>query len=109
MDNQLKQWREDQKHLPEFMRDFHKCKDLFRGIEDFTLLDDDHPARQVNWRQAQCYTIDVFLWFMARHGYTLQRSRTRLNFDDLDARLDQLCQARRDAFAAAMLKQPELE
>lgn len=104
MKNELQEWREEQKHLPEFMRDFHNCKQLFKGIEDFIVLEDDHPAREVNWRQAHCYTIDVFLWFMARHGWTLQRSRARLEFESLQELLDQLDSERRQAFADAMLK-----
>ena len=31
------------------------------------------------------YVIDTFLWFMARRGYTMQRSRVNLPFRDLDA------------------------
>ena len=102
MDSKLKQWRDDQKHLPEFMRDFHNCKKLFKGIADYIELEDDHPAKGVNWRQAHCYTIDVFLWFMARHGFTLQRSRSRQNFDDLDVLLDHLDELRKQAFTDAM-------
>lgn len=102
MDNQLKQWRDAQKHLPEFMRDFHNCKQLFKGISEYIVCEDDHPANQVNWRQAHCYTIDVFLWFMAQHGYTLQRCRAKQNFDDLDALLNDLDRQRREAFTAAM-------
>lgn len=102
MDNQLRQWRNDQKHLPEFMRDFHNCKRIFKGISDYIEVDADHPAKDVNWRQAHCYTIDVFLWFMAQHGFTLQRSRARQNFDDLDALLNELDRLRRQAFTEAM-------
>ena len=109
MNNALKRWREDQKHLPEFMRDFHNCKRLFKGIADFIVVEDDHPAKDVNWRQAHCYTIDVFLWFMARHGYTLQRSRTRLDYEDLDALLDRLDEERREAFTTAMIQQSATE
>lgn len=107
MNNQLKQWREDQKHLPEFMRDFHNCKSLFRGISEHIICDDDNPANQVNWRQAHCYTIDVFLWFMAKHGFTLQRSRARLEFEDLDALLAQLDAARKQASADAFARMLE--
>ena len=106
MNNALKRWREDQKHLPEFMRDFHNCKRLFKGIADFIVVEDDHPAKDVNWRQAHCYTIDVFLWFMAMHGYTLQRSRTRLDYEGLDALLDRLDEERREAFTTAMIQKP---
>src|SRR5690348_13663231 len=105
MDDQLRQWRSEQKHLPEFMRDFHNCKDLFKGIADYIEVESDHPAKDVNWRQAHCYTIDVFLWFMAEHGFTLQRSRARQNFSDLDALLNTLNDLRRQAFTDAMLGQ----
>ena len=90
MDDNLRRWREDQKHLPAFMRDFHSCKRLFKGISDYIVCEDDHPANKVNWVQAHCYTIDVFLWFMAEHGYTLQRSRAKHNFNDLDELLREL-------------------
>jgi hypothetical protein len=100
MNQQLKKWRDDQKHLPEFMRDFHNCKNLFKGISEHIVCEDDHPANKVNWRQAHCYTIDVFLWFMAKHGFTLQRSRARMNFEDLDALLALLDAERKKASAA---------
>jgi len=103
MDAELRKWRDEQKHLPEFMRDFHNCKDLFKGISEYIVCEEDHPADQVNWRQAHCYTIDVFLWFMAEHGFTLQRSRSRQKFTDLDERLAALTAERRSAFTAAML------
>lgn len=99
MDEKLKAWRDEQKHLPEFMRDFHNCKRLFRGISEYIVLEDDHPAKEVNWRQAHCYTIDVLLWFMAQHGYTLQRSRAKQNFDSLDELMDELDAQRRKAMA----------
>lgn len=107
MDSQLRQWRDDQKHLPEFMRDFHNCKRLFKAISEYIEVETDHPAKDVNWRQAHCYTIDVFLWFMAQHGFTLQRSRARQSFDDLDALMDELERHRRQAFAAAMEKRSD--
>ena len=102
MDSNLKAWRDEQKHLPEFMRDFHNCKQLFKGISDYIVCEADHPANDVNWRQAHCYTIDVFLWFMAKHGFTLQRSRAKLNFEDLDELLAYLDDQRRKTFTLAM-------
>ena len=79
MNEEIRQWVAEGKHLPDFMRDFHDQKDLFKTI---------HRRYQertdgANWVQAHCYTIDFFLWFMAQHGYTLQRSRARLPFDDI--------------------------
>lgn len=97
MDN--KEWREKQKHLPKFMRDFHDCKDLFKAIDQFIVCDEDHPANSVSWVQAHCYTIDVFLWFMARHGYTLQKSKAKVQFDNLDDRIEQMRRKRSESFS----------
>lgn len=105
MNAELRKWRDEQKHLPEFMRDFHNCKRLFRGISEYIEIDSDHPAKEVNWCQAHCYTIDVFLWFMAMHGFTLQRSRARQAFESLDALLDELDQQRRQIMAD-LFRQP---
>lgn len=81
MNEEIRQWRAEGKHLPEFMRDFHDQKDLFKTIHRrYT----ERPEG-ANWVQAHIYTVDFFLWFMAQHGYTLQRSRARLPFDDLQA------------------------
>jgi hypothetical protein len=50
----------------------------------------------------QIYTIDLFLHFMARHGYTLQRSRARVPFHDLDEKIARHRREERDAFAAML-------
>jgi hypothetical protein len=97
MDN--KTWREDQKHLPDIMRDFHDCKDLFKTIDQYIVCEDGHPAEKVSWVQGHCYTVDVFLWFMAQHGYTLQKSRAKVEFDDLGERLRLARKERSNAFA----------
>ena len=74
-------------YLPEFMRDFHDQKDLFKSIHG--RLDQAHekdPKFEVmpeSWRDAHVYTVDAFLWFMARHGYTLQRSRRHYSFGNI--------------------------
>jgi hypothetical protein len=79
----------DEWHLPKFMRDFHDQKDVFRAISDYDrdhLRTEDerkrHPAP--NWTEAHVYTVDVFLRFMAEHGYTLQRCRKDVEFKDVD-------------------------
>jgi len=59
MDSQVRAWRDEGKHLPPFMRDFHDAKELFKSIDQYIVCEDGHPANQVNWIQAQCYTIDV--------------------------------------------------
>lgn len=95
-------------HLPKFMRDFHDQKDVFRAVADY---DRDHlrsanerqrhPAP--NWMEAHVYTVDVFLRFMAEHGYTLQRSRKNLEFRDVDDTM-QKSRSERMAGSAAVLQ-----
>lgn len=103
MNDQLRQWREDQKHLPELMRDFHNCKELFKTISEYIVCEDDNPANEVNWMQAHCYTIDVFLWFMAEHGYTLQRCRAKQDFSNLHERMAH-CRNERLGVLSSILK-----
>ena len=103
MDSQVRVWRDEGKHLPPFMRDFHDAKELFKSIDQYIVCEDGHPANQVNWIQAQCYTIDVFLWFMAQHGYTLQKNRTKLPFDDLPSLLKELKEERKQIFSNALM------
>lgn len=76
-------WRKQKRHLPRFMKDFHDCKDLFKTMHELTT-----PAsgeqHDVPWPTGMVYVIDVFLWFMARHGYTLQKTRAKLEFEDIE-------------------------
>jgi hypothetical protein len=88
-DGSLEAWMKSGAYLPPMMRDFHDQKDLFKTIHE--LVENSRTARGrddfggMRWIDAHCYTIDVFLWFMAKRGYTLQRSRQRLPFRDLSA------------------------
>lgn len=70
------------KHLPDFMKDFHDQKDLFKLIE-YVYENGSHKVGVdvPNWRDAQVYTIDWFLWFMASRGYTLQKNRSKIEFE----------------------------
>lgn len=85
MGDPLQKWLDSGEYLPEFMRDFHDQKDLFRAIDEIVGKPADYIVQRPNWVEAQCYTVDVFLWFMARRGYTLQRSRAKLPFRDVEA------------------------
>ena len=48
-----------------------------------------------DWVACHCYVIDVFLWFMAQRGWTLQRTRRNLEFRDLDTDVKACTAARR--------------
>jgi hypothetical protein len=83
MDQALTAWLESQQHLPSPLRDFHDQKDLLPAMHDLADVQGHQLAGAVDRIAGQSYVIDVFLWFMARRGYTLQRSRARLPFRDL--------------------------
>lgn len=85
MSERRDRWMKDGKYLPLAIRDFHDQKGVFKLMHELQRLDEkpDMP----NWVDGQIYVIDCFLWFMARRGYTLQRARIKLPFQDLDADL----------------------
>ena len=87
---------EDAKYLPPIMRDFHDCKRLFKRIHEVVQnarecdkgkVEAYYTENLPNWVMAQVYTVDFFLWYMAKCGYTLQRSRKKLPYIDYDADL----------------------
>lgn len=82
------EWLKAGKYLPAQFRDFHDQKDLFKAIgarvDKAIAKDPGHHLRDVSWVQSHIYTVDYFLWFMGMHGWTLQRSRAKIDFGDLD-------------------------
>lgn len=64
-----------EKILPDFLRDFHDQKDFFKGLH--SLYSEGENKIPNNWVDNHIYTIDFFLWFMARHGYRLQRFKSK--------------------------------
>ena len=86
----LSQWRKDGGHLPDILKDFHDQKDVFKAMH--AMYEGKPKANErfeeISWVSGQCYVIDWFLWFMAMHGYTLQRSRAKVEFKSLDETID---------------------
>lgn len=103
MDDKLKQWREDGKYLPEFLKDFHDQKDFFRMLHEKLKVEDHEMLKDVNWIQSHIYTVDFFLWYCAKFGYTLQKSRAKQNFDDIGVAISQVNEIRQDMFRKALL------
>ena len=81
----LESWLKSGKYLPAPLRDFHDQKDVFKAMHERIKEDPASFIKRPDWMAGQCYVIDTFLWFMARRGYTLQKSRANLPFRDLDA------------------------
>ena len=82
------EWMKSGKYLPRILRDFHDQKDLFKAMHQIVAVDKHEYCKDVGWVQGQCYVIDIFLWFMARRGYTLQRTRQRFDFNDLSSEIE---------------------
>jgi hypothetical protein len=83
------------KYLPKFMRDFHAQKRLFKSIDEMVDRAKErdkklhrYGSEYPNWIMAHVYVIDIFLWYMALHGYTLQKSRKQCKFDDIHKTLE---------------------
>ena len=72
-------------YLPKVMRDFHDQKDLFKAMHQIVGENPEDTIKRPSWIEGHVYVIDVFLWFMARRGYTLQRTRRKGNFRDLES------------------------
>lgn len=109
VDNSIQVWRRAGKHLPKFLRDFHAAKDVFRAMHEMTGIDDAEQLpgqRPISWSAGQVYAIDCFLWFLARHGYTIQKTAAKLPFEDLEASVA-ACTRRRNAAFSQMLTQGE--
>ncbi|MCY1363098.1 hypothetical protein D9M68_878810 [compost metagenome] len=102
-DPKLDAWLKAGKYLPAPLRDFHDQKDVFKAMHEIVDVEGNVGAASVNWIAGQCYVIDIFLWFMARRGYTLQRSRAPVPFLDLEQTVREQNDKRSSAFAA-MLK-----
>ena len=71
-------------YLPAPLRDFHDAKEVFKTMHA-SIDPNNESIKPVNWMAGQCYVIDIFLWWMAKRGWTLQRSRAAVEFDDLGA------------------------
>lgn len=79
----ISEWLKKGNYLPGFMRDFHDQKDLFKAIHDTVDVKGHQYAGTIDWATGHCYVVDIFLWFMAKRGYTLQKSRERFPFKDI--------------------------
>lgn len=86
---------QDGNYLPACLRDFHAQKRIFKRIDEIVQRRREKHAQDwtigdtglITWIDAHVYVIDFFLWYMARRGYTLQRSRQRCEFIDLESDL----------------------
>lgn len=88
MDDELKRYLKDGDYLPSVLKDFHDQKDIFKAMHLFYNIENNKYLSEVSWATGHVYAIDMFLHFMARAGWTLQRSRSKQNFESLDERIE---------------------
>lgn len=98
----IEAWLKNGGYLPDVLKDFHDQKDVFKAMHEILAENPNDLIKRPSWIEGHCYVIDVFLTFMARRGYTLQRTRKRGNFRDLKADVREHSKRRADAFAAAL-------
>ena len=102
----LTEWRTNGDYLPEFMRDFHDQKDLFKALQDVVDRSNakhgGHRDLNAAWSEYHIYTVDIFLWVLAAHGYTLQRSRRKFAFSSIYDFVSEATQRAREASASVL-------
>jgi len=89
------------KYLPDFIKDFHDQKNLFKFIHSTIKVEDDdkdHILKQISYVEAQIYTIDYFLFIMFKYGYSLQKSRAKVSFFDIDYQMKKWKEKNNDNF-----------
>ncbi len=100
-ENGLIEWLQSGEYLPGFLRDFHDQKDVFKAMHD-TIVNANENG---NARDGHIYVIDTFLWYMARCGYTLQKSRKNVEFKDMQDDIERSKEWRREAFSRVISEQ----
>lgn len=74
----LTEYMNNSENLPDFLKDFHDQKDLFKAMfEQYKNGNSKDLLDRIGFIDAHIFTIDVFLWWMGRHGYKLQKSRKK--------------------------------
>lgn len=84
-------YTQDKHYLPDFMKDFHDQKDLFKAIHELYKDNESLKKMPQSWVDNHIFVVDYFLWFMGQHGYKLQRVRKKgVEFYNLQATIDQM-------------------
>jgi hypothetical protein len=103
MTSNVDAWLKSGEYLPPPLRDFHDQKEVFKAIHERIAEDQSSLVKRPTWIEGHVYVIDTFLWFMARRGYTLQKTRKRLEFRDLEEDVRAQTQARNEASEKAIM------
>lgn len=87
----------DGDHLPEILRAYDDQDQLFRAMHGLTgWNDDDHCASDVTHITGNKYVVELFLKFMAEHGYVLRKDPQLAGARDIETSLAQFEQKERE-------------
>lgn len=76
-----KEFLSKKKHLPDFLRGFHDQKDLFKSLHEWMSLGpqpEDTSYKMPTWVEGHIYVMDYVLPFLALHGWTLQKTKSKI-------------------------------
>ena len=86
-------------YLPNFLRDFHDQKDVFKCVQEWQAKYPPDRILPNSWQDNHVYTIDLFLFFMGLHGYKLQKIRSKkVEFYDIEATIEVYKKRKADEF-----------
>ena len=102
MKRTIQEWRESGDYLPDFLRDFHDQKDFFKAMHDLIDVEEHQYAGKISWVDGHCYTIDIFLWFLSRFGYKIQKTSANIYFEDLQEAIEYCNEKRLKSFGALL-------
>lgn len=71
---------EENKHLPEILKDFHDQKDVIKSMYSFFDRSETNKMK-CNSTDLHIDIVDHFLEFMFIHGYKLQKTRVKCDND----------------------------
>lgn len=83
MNKSINKWRESGDYLPDFLKDFHDQKDFFKAMHELINVEGHEFCKDITWVGGHCYVIDIFLWFLAKYGYKIQKSTAKVDFKDI--------------------------
>lgn len=97
-DDALYAWLKSGNYMPPEFRDFHDQKDLFKAMHNTI----QNANENGNARDGHIYVVDTFLWYMARCGYTLQRSRKKVPFKNMEDDINKYWQEANEHFSKVL-------
>ncbi len=71
------QYTESKEYLPDFLKDFHDQKDLFKTIHELYKDNESLKKMPQSWVDNHIFIVDYFLWFLGQHGYKLQKTHKK--------------------------------